>query len=335
MLDCTQSVEMVCATSAPNSISAVYSGEPRGHGYETWREGLWQGFGRVEAEPATGERIKCRIGVAQVSGLKLASACGSSAHFERSRRMRSDQCEDFALIAASCGSAEVTHGGACATLQPSEMWLTDMSEQCAVTFSGETAITATRIPRRELLSICPRAEDNLGLTLVTHPAIRQAIAAYTELSANTGTLLDPVGQRLLAQHTIDMVALLLGNRPDQSELARQRGYSAARLKLIQQDIIKNLSDPGLTIAAVATRQRCHPKQVQRLFAGTGATFTEFVLDQRLQHARRLLSSPSSGPKKISMIAYDAGFCDLAYFNRSFRSRFGMTPSDCRFDCAVS
>jgi len=140
---------------------------------------------------------------------------------------------------------------------------------------------------------------------------------------------------LLAQHTIDMVALLLKTGPDQSELAQQRGYSAARLELIHNDIIKNLSDPRLTIAAVAMRQGCHPKQVQRLFAGTGSTFTEFVLEQRLQKARRLLSSPIGGSKKISEIAYDVGFSDLAYFNRTFRSRFGMTPSDCRFDCTVS
>jgi len=72
-----------------------------------------------------------------------------------------------------------------------------------------------------------------------------------------------------------------------------------------------------------------------LFAGTGSTFTKFVLEQRLQQARRLLSSRTGGSKKISEIAYDVGFSDLAYFNRTFRSRFGMTPSDCRFDCTVS
>jgi len=215
------------------------------------------------------------------------------------------------------------------------MWLTEMSARCSCSFSGEGAITATRIPRQELLSICPRAEDGMGVALANDPAIRQAIAAYSDLTVNTGPLLGPMGRHLLAQHTIDMVALLLKTGPDQSELAQQRGYSAARLELIQNDIIKNLSDPRLTIAAVAMRQGCHPKQVQRLFAGTGSTFTEFVLEQRLQKARRLLSSPIGGSKKISEIAYDVGFSDLAYFNRTFRSRFGMTPSDCRFDCTVS
>jgi AraC-like DNA-binding protein len=32
---------------------------------------------------------------------------------------------------------------------------------------------------------------------------------------------------------------------------------------------------------------------------------------------------------IGTIAYDVGFGDLSYFFRSFRRRFGMTPSDMR------
>jgi AraC-like DNA-binding protein len=335
MSDGTQAVEIAPNAGTPISVTAGYIGEPRGDGYEAWREGLWRGFGRVEVEPATGERIQCRLRLAQISNLTLANGFGLSARFERSRRLLSDQCDDFTLIAASFGPVEVTLSGASATLQPSEMWLTEMSARCSCSFSGEGAITATRIPRQELLSICPRAEDGMGVALANDPAIRQAIAAYSDLSVNTGPLLDPMGRHLLAQHTIDMVALLLKTGPDQSELAQQRGYSAARLELIQNDIIKNLSDPCLTIAAVAMRQGCHPKQVQRLFAGTGSTFTEFVLEQRLQQARRLLSSPIGGSRKISEIAYDVGFSDLAYFNRTFRSRFGMTPSDCRFDCTVS
>jgi AraC-like DNA-binding protein len=32
---------------------------------------------------------------------------------------------------------------------------------------------------------------------------------------------------------------------------------------------------------------------------------------------------------ISAIAYDAGFGDVSYFNRTFRRRYGMTPSEVR------
>ncbi|HMK68642.1 MAG TPA: helix-turn-helix transcriptional regulator, partial [Stellaceae bacterium] len=71
------------------------------------------------------------------------------------------------------------------------------------------------------------------------------------------------------------------------------------------------------------------KQVQRTFERNGKTFTEFVREQRLLRASRLLTTPANGRRKIAEIALDAGFGDLSYFNRAFRDRFGMTPSEWR------
>ena len=66
-----------------------------------------------------------------------------------------------------------------------------------------------------------------------------------------------------------------------------------------------------------------------MFEQVGTTFTEFVLEQRLLMARKLLQDPRSRPRKISDIAHSSGFADLSYFNRAFRKRFGATPSDLR------
>ena len=69
--------------------------------------------------------------------------------------------------------------------------------------------------------------------------------------------------------------------------------------------------------------------VERLFEQAGTTFTEFVLEQRLLLARKLLQHPRASARKISDIAHSAGFSDLSYFNRAFRKRFSATPSDLR------
>ena len=69
--------------------------------------------------------------------------------------------------------------------------------------------------------------------------------------------------------------------------------------------------------------------VQRLFERAGTTFTEFMLEQRLLLARKMLIAPGNRHSKISAIASDAGLCDLSYFNRVFRRRFNATPSELR------
>jgi AraC-like DNA-binding protein len=64
-------------------------------------------------------------------------------------------------------------------------------------------------------------------------------------------------------------------------------------------------------------------------ADDGTTFTDLVLDERLARAHRMLSDPKRSELFISAIAYEAGFGDLSYFNRTFRRRYGASPSDVR------
>jgi hypothetical protein len=43
----------------------------------------------------------------------------------------------------------------------------------------------------------------------------------------------------------------------------------------------------------------------------------------------MLTEPRLAQSAVGAIAYDAGFGDLSYFNRSFKRRFGATPRDVR------
>jgi AraC-like DNA-binding protein len=45
----------------------------------------------------------------------------------------------------------------------------------------------------------------------------------------------------------------------------------------------------------------------------------------------MLTEPRLAQSSVGAIAYDAGFGDLSYFNRSFKRRFGVTPRDVRND----
>ena len=104
---------------------------------------------------------------------------------------------------------------------------------------------------------------------------------------------------------------------------------AARLRAIKADIGANLHDCELGVTAVATRHRVTPRYVHKLFEGEGTTFSEFVLGQRLASAHRLLTDPRLADHTIASVAFDAGFGDVSYFNRSFRRCYGATPSEVR------
>jgi AraC-like DNA-binding protein len=44
---------------------------------------------------------------------------------------------------------------------------------------------------------------------------------------------------------------------------------------------------------------------------------------------RALTIPRLRQRSIGDIVFDAGFGDLSYFNRAFRRRFGLSPSEVR------
>lgn len=316
-------------TLKPNGFFQGYSGYPRGQHYEAFREEVCRSFCRMDIEPSVTDRLDCEVEIVRLGSLSLGAARGSSGWFSRTRSMISDGCDDFVLISAMDNSVIAQQNGGSIELRRSEMCLLEMNSSAGVALDNGNRFTAIRIPRRELLSLCPAAEDMLMKPLGQEPSIRTLIQRYYALSAAAAASLDPEAQRLTARHMIDLVALLLRPNDDDARPGLQGGAAAARLRIIQSQVAAGLHDPDLSIVSIAERNSLSPKQVQRLFERKGTTFAQFVLEQRLLHARRTLGTPGAKVQKIATVAYTAGFGDLSYFNRVFRKRFGMTPTEWR------
>jgi len=115
----------------------------------------------------------------------------------------------------------------------------------------------------------------------------------------------------------------------EAEIGFDRSVRAARLRAIKSDIADHLNDGSLTLAAIAQRHRVTSRYIHKLFAAEGTTFAHYILRQRLDYAYRFLRDQRYASRSITSIAYDAGFNDLSYFNRTFRRQYTATPSDIR------
>jgi AraC-like DNA-binding protein len=104
---------------------------------------------------------------------------------------------------------------------------------------------------------------------------------------------------------------------------------AARLHAAKNYIREHLDRPDLSVDQVATAIGVRRRYVQSLFESEGTSFSRYVLDERLARAYRLLTHPALRHHSIAQLAFDCGFGDLSYFNRTFRRRYGATPSDIR------
>jgi AraC-like DNA-binding protein len=322
-------VTMERSASQTGVAAFTYAGAPKGQSYEAWREGFCRGFCQLDAAPSAAGHIECTVKVTRVGSLSFGAAHGTSASFLRTRSLLSDGCDDLVLVTAAAGDVLTVQRGRTMELRPSQMCLMSLDDIAECGLSSGGRFTALRLPRPDLLAISRDSEDKLSKPLGASPHLQEIVSSYFALCAGTAASLDAFGQHTMAQHMTELVALLLRAEADDAPPALRAGYGEARLQLIQAHALRRLGDADLTIVSAARRAGLTPKQVQRLFAATGATFSEFVLEQRLLLARRRLSSADSRHAKISAVAQDAGFGDLSYFNRSFRRRFGMTPSEWR------
>jgi AraC-like DNA-binding protein len=278
----------------PSVAAFTYAGAARGQNYEAWREGFCRRFCQLDAEPSVAGHIECTVEVTRVGSLSFGSARGSSASFLRTRSLLSDRCDDLVLVTAAAGDVLTVQRGRTIELRPSQMCLMSLDDIAECGLSGGGRFTALRLPRRDLLGIYRDTENKLSKPLGASPRLREIVSGYFALCAETAATLDAFGQLTMARQMTELIALLLRAETDDAPPALRAGYGEARRQLIQAQVLQRLGDADLTILSVARRAGLTPKQVQRLFWGTGATFSEFVLEQRLLFAHRLLSGAGAG-----------------------------------------
>jgi AraC-like DNA-binding protein len=217
------------------------------------------------------------------------------------------------------GRESVVHQGEAILSAGGEVSMTELPESRYLTF---------RLPRKPMTALVAGLDDCVARPIQRDTEALRLLVDYAGVLEDGHAMATPGLRHLAVTHMHDLVALALGATGDATEAAKLGGVRAARLRKIKSDVADHLGG-ALSIADVAARHRLPVRYVQRLFEAEGTTFTEFLLEQRLARVHRMLIDPRFAGHAISMIAIDAGFHHLSYFNRAFRTRFGASPSDVR------
>jgi AraC-like DNA-binding protein len=186
-----------------------------------------------------------------------------------------------------------------------------------------------RVPRGPVALLLGRLDDT-PVHLVPHRTeALNLLVTYASAIAEVLPLATPELQRLAVSHMHDLIAATIRATRHGRAIAEGRGIAAARLQAIIADISSHLGDGDLGVAEIARRHRVTPRYIHKLFESEGLTFSAFVLGQRLSRAHRILTDSRFADRNISSVAFDVGFGDLSYFNRTFRRRYAATPMEIR------
>ena len=90
-------------------------------------------------------------------------------------------------------------------------------------------------------------------------------------------------------------------------------------------------EPNLTIGSLAAKMKMPEHRLRKLINNHlgHRNFAGFINDQRIEEAKKRLGDGNLAREQITGLAFDLGFASLAPFNRAFRERVGMSPSEFR------
>jgi AraC-like DNA-binding protein len=274
------------------------------------------------------EPFRGTIDIRRAGAVDIANIGTSSAEYVRTRNLVRDGAEAAFVILPVRGDLYCTQGGQPYRIDLGTGAICDSTKTGGLRSATDAQFWSLKIERDWINGLIPQVKWFAGMKLNEGGAL-QLLLGYLEGMIGRGFAADRRAAQLHSDHLLDLIALALGAIGDAAEIANSRGARAARLQAIKRDILGNFARQDLSVTALAARHGISPRYVQMLFDREGTTFTEFVVQQRLARAYRMLNDPGYADHTISRIAFAVGFGDLSYFNRTFRCFYGATPSDVR------
>jgi AraC-like DNA-binding protein len=261
--------------------------------------------------------------------LGLLSGTVQGVRHEHARRDSGDGDDDFSFHMNVRGVSQVAGTRGDTMLRDGDAMLLSYSVSRTISRAEPVDHRVIRLPRTALSPLVRNIDDAVLLPIPCGTGMLSLLQGYVDSVFDDPALRAPDMRRLVVAHLCDLVAVTIGAKRDATAVAEGRGVRAARLRAIKADIEAHLAHGNLSSGAVANRQQVSDSYIRKLFAGEGTSFSEYVVARRLVLAHRMLIDRRRAGVGIASIAYDAGFGDLSYFNRTFKRCYGVTPSEVR------
>lgn len=288
---------------------------------EQWRElasPIYEVHPR-EPEPHAGVDIE----IGETDGLFLTEVTTPAQMLVHEPKLRTDVCHDYLLFErfySGGGRAEV--GETAFDVAPARLHLIDMSQRY-VSMKARSRSRGVCIPHAAL-GYAPGEEPAFAALDLDSPRGRLLAAAHAELMAAQA---DAVGEEaaLIAKTFVDLVRqLMLG--PGQRRDAP--GDDDLPLALLLRDYVAtHLHRPDLDAGLLASAFGISRATLYRHFDVEGGV-ARAIRDRRLDRCFFALAGAPAERGRVAAVARRWHFADPTHFNRLFRERFGMAPSEC-------
>jgi AraC-like DNA-binding protein len=288
-----------------------------------------RGLTWVSFQPMPDHACGIDFAIRKLPGLGLLSGAVQGIRHEHTHEDAGDGNDDFSIHMNLSGLSVVSGRDGEVTLRDGDAMLLSYSVSRTITRPGLVHHRIVRLPRVSLAPLVRNIDDAVLRVIPRGTGTLNLLTNYVGALIDDPVIETPETRQLVIAQLCDLIAVTLGATRDAAAVAEGRGIRAARLRAIKSDIEAHLAHGDLSPAAVARRQKISHRYIRKLYESEGTSFSEFELGRRLVRAHRMLTDRLWAGRSIASIAFEAGFGDLSYFNRTFKRFYGTPPSEMR------
>lgn len=294
---------------------------PERERFSFWREIICDTIFSISPE-APSERFSARVRVRSSGPLRFAMCQSTSYEIIRTQRDVNRAPADYYTVYLQLqGQTFINQCNDSAALDCNDIVLSDCRRPYSAMLSNDGLRAVAVLPRPMVNSRAPWLAER---ALHKIPASSQ----YIDLARRHMIQLmsEKIGDGetdLLTENLCNLLALASAPDIPPSRL-RTELQIAAMLTFCRQNLHRAELSPQLVASHFSVSLRTVHSRFERL----GTTFGRWLLETRLDACSKVLK----GQRRhhyISEIAYNCGFNDLSHFNKAFRARFEMAPTEWR------
>ena len=106
----------------------------------------------------------------------------------------------------------------------------------------------------------------------------------------------------------------------------ENSYYDPQVTVLVRTMEASFTDPDLSIEQILQQGDYCPNHLRRIFTKTtGCSPVEYLINLRIDHAKKLLRQNEFLHFTVTQIAQQCGFDDISYFSRLFKKKVGISP----------
>ncbi|WP_194922796.1 helix-turn-helix domain-containing protein [Catenulispora pinisilvae] len=300
--------------TTPGGVSQAFEAFRRG-----WEAEFGQGVPLPTFTPATTADFRVKHRATRVDDVAITDLHGASVIRTDGPLTSSEDVVRLYVVQRGAWTLGGPHDRAERTISAGQFLLKHVGRPSHFQTVPDTAATVLVLPAAILKPL-------LGGRILTGPsnsAELRLLTAHTNMVRLTMPDLTPAGVQAAHSTLIELTKAVARRRFDDAEPVLAPALVQAAKDLADS----RLADPELSAVVLARELNVSLRTLQRAFTVAGESVISYIRERRLEEARLALTAPPASRLSVSELAAHWQFADSSHFIRTFKKRYGRTPTD--------